>query len=251
MLRKAVLALSLFLGLGCLSASLAAAEQTGKVWRIGFISILAPSDPAIARDWEIFRQALQNLGYTEGKHLMFERRFAEGRPEKIPTFASELVRLNVDIIVVTSAPAARAARNATRTIPIVMLAGGDPVRINLAASLSHPGGNVTGTTDYTFDLVPKRLELLKAVAPTASHVVMFTYAGVARSDPVAATTIKRDEAAAAQKLGMTLAYVKIDEPEDFGSATAAAMRARPEAIILHNAIATYMLRTELADFALR
>ena len=117
------------------------AQQAAKVARIGILRIGSPPDPFDAA----FRQGLHELGYTEGRNISIEYRWAEGRPERLPTLAAELVRLKVDIIV-AGGPAVEAARQATPTIPIVMAVSSDPVRLGLAASLARPGGNVTGLT---------------------------------------------------------------------------------------------------------
>src|SRR3989337_469778 len=143
--------LVLTFALGILSAPLAAeAEQAGKVHRIGFLSPSSPSDPERLaspfgeRGLAAFRQGLRDLGYVEGQNIVIESRFAEGRFERLPDLAAELVRLKVDVIVAVPTPSAVAAKNAPGTIPIVMVAVGDPIGLGLVASLARPGGNVTG-----------------------------------------------------------------------------------------------------------
>ena len=149
------------------------AQQTaGKIPRIGFLSReLHPSDSRAAesRRLESFRQGLRELGYIEGKNLIIEYRYADGRPERLPALAEELVRLKVDIIVTDTAAPARAARKATSTIPIVMVSAGNPIQAGLVASLARPGGNVTGLTGLTSELLGKRLELLKEVVPKVTR----------------------------------------------------------------------------------
>jgi ABC-type uncharacterized transport system substrate-binding protein len=145
------------------------AQQPMKVPRIGFLS--APSRSAQSARHEAFRQGLRELGYMEGKNIVIEWRYAEGQLERLPDLAAELVRLKVDVIVAGGLPAARAAKQVTTTIPIVMT-GGDPVRAGIIASLARPGGNVTGLSDSTVDVSTKRLELLKEVIPKLSRVAI-------------------------------------------------------------------------------
>jgi putative tryptophan/tyrosine transport system substrate-binding protein len=149
-----------------------AQQPAGKIPRIGFLSReLHPSDSRAAesRRLEFFRQGLRELGYIEGKNLIIEYRYADGRPERLPALAEELVRLKVDIIVTDTAAPARAARKATSTIPIVMVSAGNPIQAGLVASLARPGGNVTGLTGLTSELLGKRFELLKEVVPKVSR----------------------------------------------------------------------------------
>jgi putative tryptophan/tyrosine transport system substrate-binding protein len=156
----------------CYSAS--AQQPVGKIPRIGFLSRdLHPSDSRAAgppRRLEAFRQGLRELGYIEGKNLIIEYRYAEGRPERLPALAEELVRLKVDIIVTDTAAPARAAKKVTSTIPIVMVNAGNPIQAGLVASLARPGGNVTGMTGLISELYGKRVELLKEVIPKVTRV---------------------------------------------------------------------------------
>jgi putative ABC transport system substrate-binding protein len=148
---------------GLLAAPLAAEAQEGrKVPRIG---VLWPNPPATF-DW--FRRGLSDLGYTEGRNVNFEYRWAEGRLGQLPELAAGLVRLKVDVIVALAPPAAQAARNATQTIPIVFVAIGDPVASGLVANFARPGGNLTGTTRITSEISVKHLELLKEAVPATS-----------------------------------------------------------------------------------
>ena len=145
----------LLVGLAFASVHLAEAQQAKKVPRIGHLSIFGAS----ARI-EAFRQGLRELGYVEGKNINFEFRSADGKLERLPNLAAELVRLKVDIIVTAGAPSARAAKGATVTIPIVMMQVGDPVGTGFVASLARPGGNITGLSGLAPELSGKRLELL-------------------------------------------------------------------------------------------
>ena len=141
------------------TASLAEAQQAGKIFRIGFLDPSTASGMAVLVD--AFRQELSKLGWVEGKNIAIEYRFAEGKIDRLPDLAAELVRLKIDIIVVTGGPPALAAKNATTTIPIVMTSAGDPVGEGLVASLARPGGNITGFASLAPELNTKRLEILK------------------------------------------------------------------------------------------
>jgi len=144
------------------------AQQTGKIFRIGFLDGSNASGSAVLVD--PFRQEIRKLGWTEGKNITIEYRFAEGKPERRPELAADLVRLKVDLIVATDTPSALTAKNLTTTIPIVMVTPGDPVGVGLVASLARPGGNVTGLSSLSFQLNTKRLEILKDAVPKLARV---------------------------------------------------------------------------------
>src|SRR5438477_12825978 len=147
----------------------ARAQQAGKIYRIG---ILEPIPAARnAANLDALRKGLRELGYVEGRNLSIEYRSADGRAERFPELASDLVRLKVDLIVTRGTPAARAAKNATETIPVVMATMGDPRAI--VASFARPGGNVTGVTTFSTELTAKRIELLKELVPNLSRVALF------------------------------------------------------------------------------
>jgi len=167
-----------------LSVPVEAQQLAGKVPLIGFLSISSASDPVSALRLDLFRQGLRDLGYVEGKTINIEYRSAEGRFERLPELANELVRLKVEILVVSSATAARAAKKSNVTIPIVVPNMGD--RVGLVESLAHPGGNVTGLTHISIELLGKRLELLKEVLPKVTRFIFlddattYGYEGVAK-----------------------------------------------------------------------
>jgi putative ABC transport system substrate-binding protein len=176
----------------------------------------------------------------------------QGKPERASDFADELVRLKVDLIVAVSNPATLAAKNATTTIPIVMAGVADPVGAGLVASLARPEGNITGVADYPLDLIPKRLEQLKAALPSASRVAFVRCLKCQALDPPATETARKSAwEAAPQKLGITLAYIDLSGPQDLEAATAAVPRTRPEAVFLAPNPVNFFLRKELADFAMR
>ena len=146
----------------------AAAQPTGKIARIGYLSPLTAE--ADAAHLEAFRQGLRALGYVEGQNAVIEARYAGGRFDRLPDLAAEIVRLKVDLIVAAPTPAIRAARQATRTIPIVMAFSGDPVGDGFVAKLARPGGNITGHSATVAEMAVKRVEFLKAIVPRLSHV---------------------------------------------------------------------------------
>ena len=226
------------------------AQPAGKVWRIGYIGTTPLTSPEQARIWDGFLEAMQKFGYVEGKNLAIELRFSEGNIERFPALAAELVRLNVDVIVVGSAPGTRAAKEATATIPIVMTGTSDPVGAGLVASLAHPGGNITGIADYQVDLIPKRLELLKTAAPKVTRVanLIGNFGGF---DPAKLAALNAEQDAAAQALGVTLLRIQMNTPQDLESATAAVVRENPDAMLLNPNPTNFVLRHELAAFALK
>jgi putative tryptophan/tyrosine transport system substrate-binding protein len=157
----------LTMGAGSLLAAPLAveAQPTGKIARVG---ILAQNSPL----WEDFRQGLRDLGYVEGRTIVIESRWGEGSDERFPRLAADLARLGADVIVTCGTPSTLAAKNVTKTIPIVMVASGDPVGTKLIASLARPGGNITGLSSHNPGLEAKRLELLKELVPKLSHVAV-------------------------------------------------------------------------------
>ncbi len=198
----------------------AQAQQAGKVPRIGYLA------PRFAVPKE-FKQGLRELGYIEEKNIIIEPRFAEGKFDRFPRFAAELVRLKVDVIVTLSSPAARAAKQATTTIPIVMLASGDPVRRGLVSSLGRPGGNITGLTGSAgTSLTPKHLELLKEVVPDLSLVAAL-WNSRRRNFP----RIQKDTKHAAGLLGLKIQSLEVRSPDDLGNAFQVATKAGAQGLI--------------------
>ena len=182
----------------CFSAE---AQQPGKIPRIGFLQRRVPPTPANPDPLgDAFRQGLRDLGYTDGKNILIEQRYAEGKAERIPGLVAELVQLNVDVLVFGTLPAIRAAKQATTTIPIVMVTQVDPVTAGLVDSLARPGGNITGLTRLTRDLNGKRLELLKEAVPGISRVGVLLDA----SSPESATTSLKEYETAARSLKLTI-----------------------------------------------
>ena len=156
-------------GLGSLSAF---AQQPAKIWRVGFLTLKARPPSITADTIGGFSKGMSDLGYTEGKNLVIEWRFADGDAERLNGLAAELVRQKVDVLVASGPPATAAAKRATTTIPIVMVVSNDPVASGLAASLARPGGNITGLANYSADLGPKQLEMLLAMVPKLTRVAV-------------------------------------------------------------------------------
>ena len=226
------------------------AQPVGRVYRIGYIGNTATNTPEDDRVWAAFVQALRERGYVEGSNLLLEQRFLEGQTQRAAGIAAELVRLRVDVIMVLNNAGALAAKEATATIPIVMTGISDPVALGLVVSLARPGGNVTGMTAFTDDLFPKRLELLKAAAPKVTRVVAIRCLDCGTPSAAMRSALLNTQAAAAQALGLTLVGVELSSPQAFDAATAAALRERPDALILGRNPVNHLLRRELATFAI-
>jgi putative ABC transport system substrate-binding protein len=216
------------------------AQQAGKVWRIGFISV----EHATIEDI-LFRQ-LAELGYVEGKNLVVERRYSEGRAERFAQFAADLVRLNVDMIIVTTTPAVLAVKKATRTIPIVQPNSLDPVGTGLVASLARPGGNFTGTTQQAPDTAAKRLQLLVQAIPHVPTVAVVWNA----ANPGNAGSW-RELQDAARVLGLKLLSREVRGPSDFERVLAEMARERPGALLLIGDRLTLPHGEEIVNFATR
>jgi putative ABC transport system substrate-binding protein len=228
---------------GLLAAPLAAeAQPAGKVTRIG---VLEPTSMASnAANLDAFRQGLRELGYVEGQNFVVEYRSADGRSERFPDLAAELVRLKVDVILTRGTPAVLAAKNATRTIPVVMAASGDPVLSGVVASLARPGGNVTGLSAIVGEISGKRLELLREVIPGVSRVVgLFNM-----SNPIDALQWKETEIAASS-LRVQLQLLDVRKPGDFGGAFDVATKQRAGALVAGVDALTWANRRSIVDLA--
>jgi putative tryptophan/tyrosine transport system substrate-binding protein len=204
----------------------AEAQQTKKVWRIGYLS---PVDPATdSARAEGLRLALRDLGYIEGQNITIEYRYAEGKNDRLPGLATELVRLKLDIIVVAAGDVTiRAAKNATKTIPIVMMGlGSDPVRAGFVESLARPGGNVTGLTNLTRELGGKRLELLQEAVPKLSRVAVL----YDPANPPSLHEVKELLPADARALKLTIQPWEIRAVDDFEKVFAALNKQRPDGL---------------------
>jgi putative tryptophan/tyrosine transport system substrate-binding protein len=228
---------------------LADAQQPTKVPRIGYLQggSLAASTHRI----EAFRQGLRDLGYVEGKNIAIEWRSQEGTYQQIrdrlPVLAAELVRLQVSVIVATGSGDVRAAREATATIPIVMIVDGDPVGRGFIASLARPGGSITGLTNFAPELSGKRLELLKEIVPKFFHVAVF---GTSTSDGNAQELTAVD--AVAKVFGVKLQFLDVQGPKDFDTAFRTAGKGHADsAIMMVTGAVAVPQRTEIAALAVK
>ncbi len=220
------------------------AQGVHKAHRIGILGTYPPSTPEYAHLWTAFMQGLQELGHIEGQNIAVERRFMEGKAERLPELAAELVRLNVSVIVAGGQPPPVAAKRATATIPIVMTNFSDPVGLGLVRSLSRPGGNVTGLSLLTVELVGKQLQLLKEAVPKASRVAFLTNPG----NP-GARLQRRGAETAARSLGLQLQVLEARRPDELAGAFAAMTRERAEAVLLPGDSLFYYYRMQIVDLA--
>ncbi len=203
----------------------ARAQAPVKVRRIGLLSGHSPSATAL---WhQAFQLGLRDLGWVEGKNISIDYRYSEGRNERLPGLAAELVRLKVDVIVTSVTPDALAAQKATRAIPIVIVAAGDPVALGLVESLARPGGNVTGLSPMTAELGGKRLELLKEMLPKLSRVAVLS-----NPQNVSSPLAWKEIQLAARQLGIQLHSLEVRNPNDFDKAFEDATRARAGALFV-------------------
>jgi putative tryptophan/tyrosine transport system substrate-binding protein len=234
-------ALLVTLALGLLVGPLGAeAQPVGKVWRIGYLHLTQYLDARSRGIYEAFRQGLRDLGYVEGQNLTIEERNADNQLERLAHLAAELARLPVDVLVTAGENAARAAQHATRMIPIVVAASGDPVGAGLVASLARPGGNLTGLSLMSPELAGKRLELLKEAVPMASRVgVLFNPASTGE------VPLWRETEGAARALGVQLHALEVRRADDLERAFATATSAGVGALIVWRdfLIETHRIRT--------
>ena len=208
-----------------LCGAMAEAQQPKKVYRIGY---LLPGDrTSESADSDAVRLALRELGYIEGQNIALEYRYADGKRDRFPELAADLVRLKVDIIVVSGGNTpVWAVRNATRTIPIVMASGSDPIQAGLVESLAHPGGNVTGLTNLRRELGGKRLELLKEAVPNLGRVAVLYYP----ANPNSVREAKEVLPSAARALGLTIQPWEVRDANGFDKVFAAFNKQRPDGL---------------------
>jgi putative ABC transport system substrate-binding protein len=228
---------------GLLAAPLAArAQQAGKVYRIGILEAIPVAQNAA--NLEALRKGLRELGYVEGRNLIIEYRSADGRAERFPDLASELVLLKVDLLVTRGTPAAKAAKNATGTIPVVMATMGDPRAI--VASFAHPGGNITGVTTFSTELTAKRIELLKELVPNLSRVALLHNIGNPAAPPEWEET-----KTAARSLGLQVELLDVRSQGDLGRAFELAVRQHVDALVIGADGLTQMHQQTIVDLGAR
>ena len=228
---------------GLLAAPLAArAQQVGKVYRIGILETVPAARNAANLD--ALRKGLRSRGYVEGRNLVIEYRSADGRAERFPDLVSELLRLKVDLIVTRGTPAAKAAKNATGTIPVIMATMGDP-RV-VVASFANPGGNVTGVTTFSTELTGKRIELLKELVPNLSRVALLHNMGNPAAPP------EWEEAkTAARSLGLQAELLDVRSQDDLGRAFELAVRQHVDALLIGADGLTQMHQPTIVDLVAR
>jgi putative tryptophan/tyrosine transport system substrate-binding protein len=221
----------------------AAAQQAPE--KIPLIGALDYSSPDAARLnwWTALRQGLQELGYVEGRSIRFEARWAQGRSDRLPGLAAELVRLRVDVLVTGGGESARAAKKATATIPIVMATGADPVKLGLVESLGRPGGNVTGVTSLSTELVAKRVELLRELLPKISRVAILS-----DGTPNSLMSVREVETTA-RSLGIATHPIGVAGPNDLDRGFSAA--AKEQALIVIASPPLFTERKRIANLALK
>ena len=237
-MKRKITVLALFAMLFALCGSVDA-QQAEKIFRIGFLDASNASGSAVLVD--AFRHEMRKLGWTEGKNITIEYRFAEGKPERRPELAADLVRLKVDLIVATDTPSALTAKNVTTTIPIVIVTPGDPVGVGLVASLARPGGNITGLSSLSFQLNTKRLEILKDAVPKLARVGLLHPAG---------TVQLKQLRAAAQSLKLKLEEIET-QPDAKGleSAFQTAKQKQVNAIMTTSATRFFAERKRIVELA--
>ncbi len=230
------------LALGIFAAPVASnAQQPGKIPRIG---VLSPGSLGPSPLLDAFRQGLRELGYIEGQNIAIEYRFAEAKLERLPDLAAGLVHLKVDVIFTINTPASQAAKNATKTIPIVFTYVAEPAA--LVASLARPGGNVTGLTTIADELSGKRLELLREALPGVSRVAVLWHSASPTS-----TRVFRETEGASRQLGMRLQPLGVRGPDELQNAFKVATRERAGALIVIEDLVMSSHRTRVLDLAVR
>jgi putative tryptophan/tyrosine transport system substrate-binding protein len=218
----------------------AEAQQPKKIPRIAWLGAARTSSSRI----EAFRQGLHELGYTEGENIVIEYRYAEGKLDRLPAFAADLVRLKVDVIVAGSPQATRSAKQATSTIPIVMAFDDDPVGSGFVASLARPGGNITGLSTLFPEMSGKQLELLKEIVPRLSRVAILG----SSTHPGTAQSLKEMELAA-RAFKVQLQYLNVLDPKDIETAFGPARKGRVDAVLVLSSPILLSQRAQLAELA--
>jgi putative tryptophan/tyrosine transport system substrate-binding protein len=243
MQRRRFLAL---LGGAALWPQAAGAQKPDRLRRIGVLMPLAKSDPIAQRVFDSFKQGLQKLGWSDEKTVVFETRYSEGKPERLPALAAELVQTNIDVLVVWAAQAVDAARKATSTIPIVITGVGDALGAGYIASLAHPGGNITGLTLAATDQSTKRLQLIKQLAPETLRVAVIW------NNTASGHRFQMKELVpAAPSLGIELQSLPVLSAHDIDAALQAADKADAQALFVMEDPMIQSNRARIAEFAMR
>jgi len=210
--------------------------------KIGVLSLDFPDNATCV---DRFRRGLGDLGYVEGRTLVLELRWAKDRVDLLPELAADLVRSNVDVIVSASGPAAAVVKEATTAIPIVLASSFYPVEAGIIQSLAHPGGNVTGVTHFTPELMAKRVQLMKELVPKATRIAVFRLSGRLQD------LVVRDMNAAARQLGIELRPIEVRGEEDIAAAFDTAIKGRAQAVMSTQGPFFWRLRSQIAQLALK
>jgi putative ABC transport system substrate-binding protein len=229
--------------IGAIALPAASFAQQPRVARLGFLH--AASAQGTEAQLQAFRDGMRELGYVEGKNFQLEVRWGEGKLERLPALAAELVQLKVDVIVAASSPSVAAARKATQTIPIVMPVSSDPVGDGLVASLAHPGGNITGLSMMSPEVGEKRIQLLKEIFPTSSHAMDVLW----NPDYVGMRARFEQAKVAAPAVGLTVRSVEVRDTRELDAAFEAIIREHPQALLLLVDPFTRSQRSRIVEFA--
>ena len=219
------------------------AQQARKVHRIGFL--IPGSSSTFSARIDALRQGLRELGYVEGKDIVIEYRYAEGKLERLANLAAELIRLKSDLIVSAGSEATAAAKNATKEIPIVMTNGGDVVRLGFVTSLARPGGNITGLISNPYELLGKRMELLKEAVPKTNRMAIL-FNPETRVDPA-----NKEAQATARALGLKLQILEVNTPDGLDDAFGAATRERADALMVRSGAFVNFHQKRIAELAIK
>ena len=235
-MKRIVLLVSVVLGIFAATA----AYSESKTPRIGFLLMGSPQ-AGLTSAFDAFREGLRELGWIENENIVIEYRWAGESPERLPELAAELVRLKVDVII-GSTPGARAAQQATTSIPIIMCIADDAVKQGFVTNLARPGGNITGMAAMTSELAGKRLELLREAAPTATRVALLW-------NPPGSPDYLKDTQTAAHSFGLTLQSAEVRTADDFESAFAAVLKGRAQALVLGPGQFMFTHQKQVVEFA--
>ena len=223
------------------------AQQQGKVWRVGFLAPLERPPSIAAHWWGAFVEGMRDLGYVEGKNLVIEWRFADNKPERLPGLAAELVHLNLDVLVGVAVESALEFQKLTSTIPIVTASAGDPVAAGLVKSLARPGGNITGLSTITGDLVAKRLEILLEIAPKVSRVAVLMRDA---SSPAGGRNLASAQSAGKLR-GVTVLPVEARTPQEISAALASMRQQKADALLVMLHPLFEQQRSQIAELTLK
>ena len=227
------------------TAGISQAQQAAKVYRVGVLQNRVPGP-----EFEVLKKELARLGFVEGTNILFESRFAEGKLDRLPGFAAELVALNVDVIASYGGPATNAARKATTTIPIVAALVADPVAIGAAATLARPGGNVTGITNHDPERAKRQLSILKEVFPKLARAAFLSDADIPGADATGFAPLERDNIAAAAAMNIRPQTLKLRGPTpDLTAAFDAVVSEKADVLVVMEVPVTILARGRIAELA--